>query len=120
MTTQPGHDYASPSSARAPGTMELAFVIDAVRRYFWVVIVGALLGGAAAAGLQTNAPDTFESRGVLLVTPPVGGGSSGDSERYVAGQLAILRSAGLAEQVAEELDDDTSAAAVAGAVTFEH
>ena len=83
--------------------MELSFVLSALRRRFWVVSLFALLG--ALPGLLTDPPESNEYRSVaqLFIQQPTQG-SSGfltvDPNRYVIGQLSILGSAGLAEEVA--------------------
>ena len=107
--------------------MELAFLTNAVRRYYWVIILGAVLGMLPALLLGPSGPDQFESRAVILVSPPTQSSLevsfNGDPDRYVAGQLSVLQSQGLAQRVAvainEATGDDLTAADVAGTVRFE-
>lgn len=101
--------------------MELAFIISAIRRYFWVVIVLAIVG--VIPGLIRGGGDpTYESRGVLLVVPSadVAVAYSGDPDRYVVGQLSVLRSTAMADTVAESLGDGLTAEVVRTLVAFEH
>jgi Mrp family chromosome partitioning ATPase/capsular polysaccharide biosynthesis protein len=103
--------------------MELAFVIDSVRRYFWVVAIAVVFGVGAAVLLQGRGPEEYRSSAVLLLVPPADASSvalSGDNERYVSGQLAYLGSAGLAEGVADSLDDGITGAVVQAVMSFNH
>jgi Mrp family chromosome partitioning ATPase len=103
--------------------MELSFIIDSVRRHFWIVVLGGVLGAMAAVLLSGGGPPMYESRAVLLLVPSSGNvlvSISNDSERYVSSQLAVLRSLELTESAAESLGDGTTANEIAGAVRFEH
>ncbi|HEX2564851.1 MAG TPA: hypothetical protein VHK25_13090 [Acidimicrobiales bacterium] len=103
--------------------MELAFVIDSVRRYFWVVAIAVVLGVGAAVFLQGRGPAEYRSSAVLLMVPPAEASAiavSGDNERYVSGQLAYLGSSGLAESVADELGDGITGAVVQAVMGFNH
>jgi len=102
--------------------MELAFLTEAIRRYYWMIILVAVLGlvpGILAGG---GGPPRFESNAVLLVSPPSQSllqvSFAGDPDRYVAGQLSVLRSRVLAERVADQLGEDYEADAVAASVRF--
>ena len=100
--------------------MELAFIISAIRRYFWVVILLGIVG-AAPGILSGQGATRFESRGVLQIVPPVDVASSysGDPDRYVVGQLSVLRSTSLAQAVAD-LVGDIDATVVSSLVSFSH
>lgn len=101
--------------------MELAFVIDSVRRYAWVVILGSLLGAAAAVLAQGSNPSLYQSTAQLLIVPTSDAALiAPDSERYVFNQIAVLENANLAERVADQVDDDSTAAGIAATVRFEH
>ena len=96
---------------------------SAVRRYYWIVILGAVLGAGLGLFLGGGGADQYESRAVLLVSPPTQSRAvfnvSDVADRYVTGQLSVLASQGLAAEVAETLGDDTTIEEVAGAVSFE-
>ncbi len=103
--------------------MELSFVLSALRRRFWVVSLFALLG--ALPGLLTDPPDTddsaeYRSIADLVIQQPTQGSTtffSSDPDRYVIGQLSVLESAGLVQQVADVTG--LSAVDVREAVTIE-
>jgi capsular polysaccharide biosynthesis protein len=90
--------------------MELSFVTSALRRYWWVVVGMAILG--MIPGLLTggsDGPPEYESRAVMLVSAPSSSGAGGsDADRYLAGQLSVLRSEKLADDAAELLDDGST------------
>lgn len=102
--------------------MELAFVIDAVRRYWWVCVVATLLGGAAGFLVQQGGGSQYRSLAVLLLQPPSEDPITvtGDNERYVANQLAVLSSSDLTAQVATALGEDFNQAEVGAAIDFVH
>ncbi|MEL6980841.1 MAG: hypothetical protein AAFO29_00290, partial [Actinomycetota bacterium] len=84
--------------------MELSFVLSALRRRFWVVSLFAFLG--ALPGLLTDPPVSNEYRSVadLVIEQPTQGSNSfftSDPDRYVNGQLSVLESAGLVQEVAD-------------------
>lgn len=84
--------------------MELSFVLSALRRRFWVVSLFAFLG--ALPGLLTDPPVSNEFRSVadLVIQQPTQGSTSfftSDPDRYVIGQLSVLESAGLVQEVAD-------------------
>ena len=49
--------------------MELSFIVDAVRRYLWVVVTFAVFGAIPGLANRLDAVAEFESRAVLLVEP---------------------------------------------------
>ncbi len=100
--------------------MELAFIISAIRRYSWVVILLAVLG-AVPGVLSGGGATTYASHGALLVSPPadIAQTYAGDADRYVVGQLRVLRSTELADSVAEDVGN-TTGAVVSSLVRFEH
>lgn len=88
--------------------MELSFVTSALRRYWWVVVGMAVLGmipGLLVGG--SDGPPEYESRAVMLVSAPSSTGG-GDADRYLAGQLSVLRSEKLADDAAAVLDDGSN------------
>lgn len=104
--------------------MELSFVIEAARRYAWLIALCAVLGAVPGLVNQRSATETFESRAVLLVVPArdarVQINVTGADERYVLGQLAVLRSDTLASRVAARIGGDTTNAEVRSSVDFIH
>lgn len=101
--------------------MELAFIASAIRRYLWLIVIFAALG-AAPALLVERGETEYQSQGVLQVVPPLDtpASYSGDPDRYVVGQLSVLRSTALAQSAANVLQEPDGWAAVAAAVEFEH
>ncbi len=89
--------------------MELAFVVSALRRRFWVVTLFVLLG--SLPGLLSDPPTstTYESSSVLLVTEPTRFGETvfaAEPDRYVVSQLQVLESTSLTERVANRVAAD--------------
>lgn len=100
--------------------MELPFLLSAMRRYIWVVVLGAVLGAIPGVALALTASEFYESRAVLLIAPPTDARSlapvATDPDRYLAGELSVLES--YSDQVAERIDD-ASARGVGDSVSFE-
>jgi Mrp family chromosome partitioning ATPase len=103
--------------------MELAFVMNALRRYWWIVLMLGALG--ALAGLMAGRQDTerYESTAVLLVSPPQDAGVqmsfAADPDRYVIGQLSVLRSEELVDLVADRTDLSPAVVRVSTNITHE-
>lgn len=104
--------------------MELSFVISAIRRYLWVPLVCALLGALAGFGIENTGGSNYESEGIMLVTPPsesrVNVSFTSDPDRYVVGELSVLRSTALAEQVANKVGGGITTGEVKASVEFTH
>jgi Mrp family chromosome partitioning ATPase len=81
--------------------MELEYVAKAVRRFWPVVLLFAVLGVIAGQILQPSSTPRYESTALLLVAPPDGGGGSAAGDRYVASQLVVLESPPLAARAAQ-------------------
>ncbi len=101
--------------------MELAFVLSALRRRLWLVAVFAVLGILPA--VMSDPPTTNEYVSVAklsVVQPTVGNVTylSGDPDRYVVGQLGVLESASLVNDVA--LNVGMSITEVRESVEVEH
>lgn len=100
--------------------MELPFLLSAVRRYMWVIILGAILGALPGVALALTGSEYYESRAVLLIAPPTDARSlapvASDPDRYVAGELSVLES--YSDQVAERMDGP-STKDVGASVSFE-
>ncbi len=86
--------------------MELSFVIAALKRRIWIVLIFAQLGalpfilGANPASEAT----AFQSEALIEVLPPQGARTSAaQPDRYVLTQMEVLRSRELAAEVADRL-----------------
>ena len=92
--------------------MELPFLLSAMRRYIWVVVLGAVLGAIPGVALALTASEFYESRAVLLIAPPTDARSlapvATDPDRYLAGELSVLES--YSDQVAERIDESPAVA----------
>jgi Mrp family chromosome partitioning ATPase/capsular polysaccharide biosynthesis protein len=76
--------------------MELGFILQATRRYLWVVVIATMLGLVAGSVIASGGGVEYESQGLLSVEPPQGV----NPDRYVATQLVRLTSTGVTEAVA--------------------
>ncbi len=98
--------------------MELSFVIAALRRNGWLVLVFALLGFFAAASLEP--PRTqFQSNGLLLLSPSGfdnGVAYANQPDRFVRSQIGVLEAEGLAERVAEAVNERSNLEETAASV----
>jgi len=105
--------------------MELTFILDAVRRYFWFIPLFGLLFALPGLALSQSAQATWQANAVLSVVPAARDSQidisfGGDSERYVAGQIAAMGSTALAEKVAERVGDGVDATEISNVTTFQH
>jgi capsular polysaccharide biosynthesis protein len=89
--------------------VELAFALDAVRRYGWIIVVCAVLGAIPGLLGGREAAPQYESRAIVILSPARDVRTqislSGANERYVLGQIEVLRSSALADRVATRLGD---------------
>jgi Mrp family chromosome partitioning ATPase len=86
--------------------MELSFVINAVKRYWWAVVACVLLGTMAGVQLRGDQTTSFKSTAMLLISAPTNSiteAFSAGADRYLLGQLSVLQSNALAVRVAEEV-----------------
>lgn len=86
--------------------MELSFVLSALRRRFWVVMLFLVLG--AIPGLTADPPvsDGYQSVAKLSIKESSQGNNlyvGGDPDRYLQGELGVLQSASLIAEVSENL-----------------
>ncbi len=104
--------------------MELSFVLNALRRYWWLVAVVAAAFTAAGVQAAGGAGAQYESVAVLLVSPPsesrVQVTFNNDPDRYVIGQLSVLRSGDLAERVANRVGEGVTLGEIRRSTTIEH
>lgn len=84
--------------------MELVYITRAIRRYWWVVAVGAGLGLLAGLFLGGGSGSVYEAQARVLIAPPDSGMGGTSNDRYVQNQILVFDSAVLAEAVAAELD----------------
>lgn len=102
-------------------SMELTFILDAVRRYFWFIPLFGVLFALPGLVLSRTAQPTWEAVTVLSIVPavrdsPLDTSPGGDRDRYVAGQIAAMGSVDLAEDVADRVGDGVDAAEVSDAL----
>ena len=95
--------------------MELSYVFNAAKRYWWVVVACALVGGLA--GFVSAKPPNTLSRATFSVISP--GASSGDAaDRLVATQVSVLGSDEFLAEVAKKLGSGYSERELRSAVTI--
>jgi Mrp family chromosome partitioning ATPase/capsular polysaccharide biosynthesis protein len=101
--------------------VEVGFIASALRRFWPVVVVTAVLGALPAWWLQRVEAPKYNATAVLLLRPPSESRSqvwSGDPDRYVIGQIGVLQSDGLAEGVATQVGGGLTRDDVLEAVTI--
>ena len=79
-------------------------VADAVRRYWWLMLVGAVLGGVVGFALAESTTTEYTATAALIVEDPRLASLSGTApipERYVADQVAIIESTLVAEEASQ-------------------
>ncbi|MFV0258429.1 MAG: hypothetical protein ACK5PP_08290, partial [Acidimicrobiales bacterium] len=90
--------------------MELAFVISALRRRFWLVTLFALLGALPGLRADPGASNNFSSTATLSIQAPSRANVnlfSADPDRYVVSQLAVLNNSVLRAAVADQVTSAT-------------
>lgn len=102
--------------------MELSFVIAALKRRIWIVLIFLQLGalpfilGANPASEAT----AFQSEALIEVLPPAGARTSAaQPDRYVLTQMEVLRSRELASEVADRLGSEDGPAPIRRNTTIE-
>ncbi len=91
--------------------LELGFVFSAVRRFWLLVLVYAVLGGAAGFFWSKSQPIHYESTATLVVRSPttdLGPTATGDADRYVGEQVSILSGPTVASVVAQQFTGETA------------
>ncbi len=99
--------------------MELSFVIAALRRNGWVIVVCSVLGFFASLSIEPPRAQ-FESNGLLLLSPSGFDGGvayANQPDRFVLTQLGVLQAEGLADRVAERVNAGSSLEETAGSVS---
>ena len=90
--------------------MELSFVVKALQRRWWIIVLFSLIGAVPGSLVGNDDSAEFQSEAVLIVSPPSTSGTItflSEPDRYVQGQLNVLSSVSLAEDVARAIGDDT-------------
>ncbi len=104
--------------------MELSFIAGALRRYWWIVVILAVLGGIPGLIVRHDAIGKYEATAVLLVSPPSQSAAqvslANDPDRYVIGQLSVLKSSALASVVATGVGNGQTSASIGDAVSVSH
>ena len=103
--------------------MELSFIVKAVRRYWWLFLGLCALGVVPAMMFDTTSEPYHESRAIVLVSPPSESRvqvNFNDPDRYVLGQLSLLRSDALADRVAIEIGEGATADSVLRGIDIIH
>lgn len=104
--------------------MELSFVVNAVRRYWWLFIACVALGTVPGFLASRDEGVVYVSQGTLLLTPPsesrVQVSFTNDPDRYVVSQLSVLRSEQLAEQVAARVGQGLTTGDIGGSTQITH
>ncbi len=86
--------------------MELSYLISAIRKRPWIILLGLILGAVGAAGAAGSPIQQYEAQSIVLIQPPssaTGGTAVTDANRYLASQLSVLNSLDLAEAVATRM-----------------
>lgn len=79
-------------------------VAGAMRRYWWLVLVGGVLGGVLGFALAESTTTEYTATAALIVEDPRLASLSGTAptpERYVADQVAIIESTLVAEEASQ-------------------
>ena len=96
--------------------MELSFILNAMKRYWWVIIAFTVLGTAVGLQFTTEKVAVFQSRALLYIAPPsdsVQGQFVAATDRYLLGQLMMVQSSSMADAVAEEVGGGLTGSVVA-------
>ncbi len=86
--------------------MELSYLISAIRKRPWIVVLGLVLGAIGAATVSGPSVVQYEAQSAVLIQAPsslTGGGGTTDPNRYLQSQLGVLKSLDLAEQTASAI-----------------
>jgi capsular polysaccharide biosynthesis protein/Mrp family chromosome partitioning ATPase len=92
--------------------VELSYLFSVLRRRWWLPLVGLVIGLVLGQAIGGDTAKQYESRAVLNVSPPVNVSGitiyQSDPDRYVVGQVSVLKSSSLAERVAALLPSRTT------------
>jgi capsular polysaccharide biosynthesis protein/Mrp family chromosome partitioning ATPase len=101
--------------------MELGFVLSALQRRWWIVVIFTALFGILSSLIFSESAQRYQSQSVLLVVPSSFGGtvqSFGDSNRYVQGQMSAMDSGTFQAEVALRVGGSETADTVNDAVVL--
>jgi capsular polysaccharide biosynthesis protein len=98
-------------------SMELEYVLKAVRKYWLLVVAFAVAGAAAAVLLVPEREPEYEATALVLVAPGSDEGAPGD--RYVMSQMAVLQTPQMTAGAIEAAGVALSPDEVSEAVDFE-
>lgn len=102
--------------------MEISFILTAVRRRWPIIVASLLLGLVVAFTVVDDPVDAgFRSEALLQITPPpsASGALANNPDRFINGELSLLRTPELAAQVAEEIGGSATGPSVQRAMDFE-
>ena len=101
--------------------MELSFLINALKRYWWVTALCVLATTLVALTLKSESVISYGSRALLIISPPGEAQAaltfSGNSDRYIAGQINVLTSEAMASKVAQQVGGGANPASMQLSVT---
>lgn len=90
--------------------MELSLVIAGLRRWWWLIVLSAVVGGLVVGAIVGPPRQLFESTSMVAVAPAAPAPANPD--RFVAQQVAVLRSGAFQDRVARRLSIDHGAVEV--------
>ena len=102
-------------------SVELSFVIAALRRRLWFVVLVMLVGLVGGAAFTSSKKAQFEASAELLIQPrssAAGVTNTSDPDRFVAGEVASLKGSSIADRVVEKVPG-TSRSMLAATVRVE-
>lgn len=118
MTSLPDQNASADDWAEGPG------ILDAARRYWWLLVLGAVLGGAVGFAYTATVPVLYTTSAHLLLTDlsqqqifAENRSIPGDPGRYVRNQAQRITSTAVAQTAAEILGDGTTADEVLGSIS---
>ena len=91
--------------------MELGFILSALRRRWWLVVVCTVLGVLAGLQIKQSTKPYYEAKAVLSIQQPAtvfGVQSNLDPDRYIQSQVESLNSLKTSELVAAQINGQTT------------
>ncbi len=102
--------------------MELSFVLNAMKRYWWVVVAFFVLGTVGGMQITAEGVAEYRSKTVILIAAPSDSLQqqfAAGADRYLQGQMKVFQSTTLAEKVAERVGGGLTAEVVSLLTTIE-
>lgn len=86
--------------------MEIGFIVRSLRRRWWLVAIALVAGVLVAASIDEEQTD-YRAEALVMVLPDPNTGNlyAGQPDRFVASELSLMRSNGLAILAAEAVED---------------